>query len=110
MLFSVRCNHLDRIYTRMIITVKHEEKELKVNPNCYISIIVDYIRNELLISTETMFDLRGPDGNLCKTPEYPPNTNAKEILSPGETYYVEFLDSSKEDSVVKSSLTTKNPN
>uniref|UniRef100_A0A1B6LRI6 RBD domain-containing protein n=1 Tax=Graphocephala atropunctata TaxID=36148 RepID=A0A1B6LRI6_9HEMI len=78
----------------MFVTVKYGEGEkLKVNPNCYIRMIYDYIRKQLNIPPEIEFDLCKEDGERCHILEYPPNTNAaaQGILVPRQTFWVLVL-------------------
>lgn len=71
------------------VVVKYKDKELKVNPNCYLKIVYLHMRDQLGLPEEMEFDLRSEDGNMCQLANYSPNINAKSILMPrGATFIV----------------------
>lgn len=75
----------------MFATVKHEDGELKINPNCYIRIIYDYIREQLSIPADRDFDLYSEDGSACFIYRHPPDTDGKTVLTPRRTYRLEVF-------------------
>lgn len=75
----------------MFTIVKHEHGELKINPNCYIRIIYDYIREQLSIPSDREFDLYSEDGSACFIYRHAPNTDGKTILKPRQTYTLKMF-------------------
>lgn len=73
----------------MFATVKHENGELKINPNCYIRIIYDYIREQLSIPADKDFDLYSEDGSACLILDHPPDTDGRTVLTSRQTYTLE---------------------
>lgn len=68
-------------------TVIGENKELLINPNCYIKILIEYIANQIDLATNC-FDLCDENGQLKKIKTHPPNMYATNILKYKETYYI----------------------
>lgn len=65
----------------------NDNKELLINPNCYVQILIEYIINEIDLQMNP-FDLCDNDGQLKKINTYPPNTYATDILNYRDIYYV----------------------
>lgn len=75
----------------MFATVKHKDGELKINPNCYIRIIYDYIREQLSIPADKDFDLYSEDGSARLIHGHPPDTDGRTVLTPRQTYTLEVF-------------------
>ncbi|XP_018571887.1 uncharacterized protein LOC108911431 [Anoplophora glabripennis] len=71
-----------------------QNKELIVNPDCFIAIIIDYVFAAVGIGDDirTKFDIITSQGKPLTVHSYPPTSSGLNIFIDGEQYYVAFCD------------------
>nr|CAD7447614.1 unnamed protein product [Timema bartmani] len=91
-------------------TLQEQEKEILVNPNCPVRVMVDYIRSVMnesnlnqVTNTDFEIDLCDENGSLKNLQEIPPWTNGIDanLFTPRLTYIVVVFERDEEGGLVK---------
>lgn len=87
------------IFSR-VSNIKVDYKELIVNPNCHVQILLDYICAQIPLEKNGNFDFCDGTGILTYIQDLKPYDYATDVLRPLETYYIVLFEKDINGTVV----------